>query len=127
MFPNRYPEELAQELSLARRLGIVPLRPGDPGFADLVTDGTVKWVLTLADELLFIPKSVGSAELAHPIMTGGAPVQAAGEAEIIALDGEYGLLDITRHSGHYHPDSQSLRIARQAFAVAGIRPLPRRK
>jgi hypothetical protein len=127
VFHNRHPEDLPGELALARRFRIVPLRPSDPESSALVTEGTVKWVLTVEGELLFIPEKVDGAELAHPVMTNGGPVLAAGEAEIVELgDGEYGLLKFTGNSGHYRPDSQSVRRARQVFEAAGIRTLRRR-
>jgi hypothetical protein len=127
VFHNRHPEDLPEELALARRLRIVPLRPSDPGFSALVTEGTVKWVLTIEGDLLFIPEKVDGAELAHPIMTNGGPVLAAGKAEIVDLGGgEYGLIKFTGNSGHYQPDPQSVRLARQVFDAAGIRTLRRR-
>jgi hypothetical protein len=127
VFHNRFPQDLPDELALARWHGIVPLRPSDPGFAELVTADTVKWVLTIDGELLFIPEKVGGDELAHPVMTNGGPVLAAGEADIVDLGGgEYGLLRFTGKSGHYQPDPQSVRVARRVFEAVGIRTLRRR-
>lgn len=104
----------------AKRFGVTALRVGEPGFDQVVASGTVKWAVTLANELVLIPKFVRSVEIAHTALTGGAPVLAAGEAEIVGAAGNYALLEINRHSGHYQPDAASLRIGRQAFAAAGI-------
>jgi hypothetical protein len=52
---------------------------------------------------------------------GGAPVVAAGEAEIAggAESGYYGL-EINFHSGHFLPSAASLEIGKNAFAMFGI-------
>lgn len=120
LFANQLPSRLGVELTLARQLGVTPLRVGEPGFDAAIGGGTVKWALTATGELLFVPKFVRGVELAHTVITQGDPVRAAGEAEIVRLDDRYGLIGINAHSGHYQPDQASLRIGERAFDNAGI-------
>lgn len=119
-FPNRMPEELAGELADAERLGVKPVRVGDTGFDDVINSGTVKWAVTEEGELVFIPKHVQGTELKHPVLTNGAPVLAAGEAEIAGSGGNYFGMSINRQSGHYWPSQESLEIGKDAFERAGI-------
>ncbi|MFN8541688.1 MAG: hypothetical protein U0232_29945 [Thermomicrobiales bacterium] len=76
--------------------------------------------MTLANELLFIPKIVRSDEIAHTVLARGGPVLAVGEAELVGSEGRYLLIEITNHSGHYLPDADSLKIGLAAFIHAGI-------
>ncbi|MFF3918954.1 hypothetical protein ACFYZB_36995 [Streptomyces sp. NPDC001852] len=68
-----------------------------------------------------MPKFVNGQEISHSVLTRGAPVRAAGEADIAgsAGDGYFGL-DINNHSGHFLPSSESLEIGKEAFAAAGV-------
>ncbi|GAA3907450.1 hypothetical protein GCM10022244_16930 [Streptomyces gulbargensis] len=120
LFHNRMAEELDRELADAERLGVKPIRVGDEGFDDVINSGTVKWAVTEKGELLFIPKHVQGVELKHPVLTNGAPVRAAGEAEIAGGGGSYFGVDINRQSGHYWPSQESLDIGKEAFERAGI-------
>ncbi|MFJ2058719.1 putative T7SS-secreted protein [Streptomyces sp. NPDC087908] len=120
LFHNRMPEELERELADAERLGVKPMRVGDPGFDDVINSGTVKWAVTEEGELVFIPKHVQGVELKHPVLTNGAPVRAAGEAEIAGGSGNYFGMEINNQSGHYWPSQESLEIGKEAFDRAGI-------
>ncbi|MER6612810.1 putative T7SS-secreted protein [Streptomyces xantholiticus] len=120
LFHNRMPGELAGELADAERLGVKPMRVGDEGFDDVINSGTVKWAVTEEGELVFIPKHVQGTELKHPVLTNGAPVRAAGEAEIAGSGGNYFGMDINNQSGHYWPSQESLDIGKEAFDRAGI-------
>ncbi len=120
LFQNTEPEKLAGELATARRLHVTPIGVGDPGFADVVNAGTIKWAVTADGRLLIIPKTVHGEELYHIVITGGAPVLAAGEADIAAHAGVFIGIEINNHSGHYLPSTASLSIGRAAFAAAGI-------
>ena len=120
MFHNTLADRLQEELEQAAWLGVSPLRVGDPGFAGVAMEGTVKWAVTVAGELLIIPKSVRGEELPHTVLTNGEPVLAAGEAEIARTDGQYALIDINHHSGHYRPDRHSLTLGERAFAAQGV-------
>ncbi|WP_245641254.1 hypothetical protein [Streptomyces megasporus] len=114
------PEDLAQELADAERLGVKPLRVGDDGFDAAVNSGTVKWAVDEQGNLFVIPKYVDGVELKHPVLTGGRPVLAAGEAEIAGSRGSYFGMDINYNSGHYKPSMESLETGRKAFERAGI-------
>ncbi|WP_306325067.1 putative T7SS-secreted protein [Streptomyces venezuelae] len=120
LFHNRMPEQLEHELADAERLGVKPMHVGDPGFDDVINSGTVKWAVTEEGELVFIPKHVQGVELKHPVLTNGAPVRAAGEAEIAGGGGDYFGMEINNQSGHYWPSQESLDIGREAFDRAGI-------
>jgi hypothetical protein len=64
---------------------------------------------------------VAGAEIFHPVLSGGAPVLAAGEAEV-AGSAEIGFFgtEINFQSGHFLPSAESLQIGRAAFAREGI-------
>jgi len=112
---------LAGELAEAARLGAKPLKVGEAGFDAAVNSGTVKWAINESGQLVIIPKFVNGTEISHTVLTGGGRVIAAGEAEIAGSGGQYILLQINNHSGHYLPSSESLGLGRQAFAALGIR------
>lgn len=123
MFYNTLPERWPDERDLARRLRVRPLRVGEAAFDAAIRAGRVKWAVTLAQELVFVPKFVRSDEIAHTVLTRGGPLIAAGEAELVGSEGRYLLIEITNHSGHYLPDAESLSIGLEAFARAGIEQL----
>jgi hypothetical protein len=120
LFHNALADHLQEELALAADLGVAPLRVGDPGFDQVVIGGTIKWAVTVEGELLIVPKHIKGQELAHTVLTNGGPVLAAGEAEIAGTDGQYVVIEINDHSGHYRPDRASLRLGVQAFEERGI-------
>ncbi|QKW08518.1 RHS domain-containing protein [Streptomyces sp. NA04227] len=119
-YENQMPEELDRELADAERLGVKPLRVGDNGFDEVINSGTIKWAVSTNGELLVIPKFADGVELKHPVLTNGAPVQAAGEADIAGGNGSYWGMEINNNSGHYRPSQESLRIGREAFERAGV-------
>ncbi|MFE2555562.1 putative T7SS-secreted protein [Streptomyces sp. NPDC059352] len=119
-FENQLPGDLAGELADAERLGVRPLKVGDNGFDEAINSGTIKWAVTMDGELVVIPKNVGTVELKHPVLTNGAPVRAAGEAEIAGGQGSYFGMEINNNSGHYKPSQESLEIGREAFERSGI-------
>ncbi|MGK5500757.1 hypothetical protein [Streptomyces sp. URMC 125] len=114
------PENLAQELADAERVGVKPLKVGDEGFDAAVNSGTVKWAVDEQGNLFVIPKYAEGIELKHPVLTGGRPVLTAGEAEIAGSRGSYFGMEINNQSGHYKPSMESLEIGRKAFERAGI-------
>jgi hypothetical protein len=125
---NHLPERLADELRQARELGVGPIAVGTPEFAHLIGAGpvTVKWAVLLDGRLVVIPKWVGSVELKHPVLSGGADVLDAGEATISGGGpGVFGI-DLNLNSGHYEtPHSGSrgrgyLQIAKDAFEAFGV-------
>lgn len=120
-FSNQYPEKLPTELSQAKQLGVKPIKVGDPGFQGMIQNGTVKWAVTQDQQLAFIPKFVGGTEIPHTVITAGADVLAAGEADIINTGNGYLANAFNNWSGHYLPDEASTVIGRQAFINAGIR------
>jgi hypothetical protein len=54
------------------------------------------------------------------LLSGGDPVLAAGEAQIVGWEGRYYGRDITYHSGHFQPGEESLDIGINAFRDVGI-------
>ncbi|MFJ9823669.1 polymorphic toxin-type HINT domain-containing protein [Streptomyces sp. NPDC101160] len=121
LFPNTMPGTLDRELALADRLGVTPAGPGSAGFDSAISSGAVKWAVREDGSLVIMPKFVNGQEISHSVLTRGAPVRAAGEADIAGSvgDGYFGL-DINNHSGHFLPSSESLEIGKEAFASAGI-------
>ena len=89
-------------------------------FDDVINEGTVKWAVSVHGEVKLVPKILNGDEISHTVIFQGDPVIAAGEADIVGLQGEYLLLTISYHSGHYLPSAESLGIGIQAFAKAGI-------
>ncbi len=120
LFHNQLPDRLAGELEEAQRLGIKPLKFGEPGFDEVVNAGRVKWAVTETGELVVIPHTTRATEIAHAVLTGGGPVLAAGEAEIAVAEGCYFGIEITNRSGHFMPSTSSLEIGRAAFRAHGI-------
>jgi len=119
-FTNRLPERLTVELQRAASVGAAPIRPGTRAFADAVNQGTIKFVVTEAGELVITPKHVAGVEISHAVLSKGRPVLAAGEADAAIFGGRSAGMSINYHSGHFQPSSDSLRIARAAFQRAGI-------
>jgi hypothetical protein len=122
VFYNHQPEDLEPELAYAADLGVMPLRVGDPEFARAVAVADrMKWAVLEDEQVVFMDKHHAGVEIAHTVLTAGAPVLAAGEAEIVAFKGQYLWLDIDNHSGHYQPDSTSIAVGIAAFTAVGIR------
>jgi len=121
LFHNTLPERWPHEREIARRLRVRPLRVGEAAFDAAIQADRVKWAVTPAIELVFIPGIVRGIEIAHTVLTQGGPVLAAGEANLVGSDGHYWLIEITNHSGHHLPDERSLQIGLEAFVRAGIR------
>ncbi|MBO8188174.1 putative T7SS-secreted protein [Streptomyces spirodelae] len=119
-YENQLPDELPNELADAERLGVKPIKVGEEGFDEAVNSGTIKWAVTEDGDLVVMPKTVGGVELKHPVLTGGRPVQTAGEAEIAGSEGNYFGLELNNNSGHFKPSLESLQIGRDAFERAGI-------
>ncbi|MFJ7490052.1 hypothetical protein ACIQZB_02160 [Streptomyces sp. NPDC097727] len=88
----------------------------------------MKWAVLEDGQLMIMPKRVGGNELSHPVLSGGAKVQAAGEAQISGAGGQYFGLEINSHSGHYFVADDPFWaagggaeiIGREAFASVGV-------
>ena len=119
-FVNRMPKTLASELAAAERAGVSAIEPGSAAFDSVISDGPVKWAVLHNGRLVVIPKFAGGDELSHAVLSGGAPVRAAGEADIAGTSPNYFGLEITNHSGHFQPSAASLQVGRDAFSRAGI-------
>jgi hypothetical protein len=123
LFENQVPGDLQQELERADEAGIRSSPPEGPAFDKAINDGEgLKWAVNADGDLLVGPKFSQEhlGEIPHTALTRGAPVRAAGEAQIAGRDGDYVGLEITPHSGHYMPSEESLDIGREAFARYGI-------
>jgi hypothetical protein len=81
----------------------------------------VKWAVLADGRLVVMPLEVDGVEIYHSALSGGEPVQAAGEALIAGsvTTGYFGLV-IDNHSGHYRPTDDSVRIGRAAFERSGV-------
>lgn len=108
------------ELEQAEQLGVRPVSPGQAGFDETIGSGTVKWAIGEDGTIRVMPKHVNGQEIYHSVLFGGAPVRAAGEADIAGGAGTYFGLRISNHSGHYLPCNCSLDYAVGAFGEAGI-------
>lgn len=120
VFNNQLSQSLAQELKMARDLGIVPISINDRQFDTLISEGRVKWAVNLNRKLLFIPEFVNGQEIYHTVLSQGEPILAAGLADIVGNNGEYLLLWLSNYSGHYQPTATSLEFAKTVFQEMGI-------
>jgi len=121
LIPNKMPKMLDQELSRARQLGVKPASPGSEGFDAALRSGTVKWAVLEDGTLVVVPKFVNGVEIAHSVLSGGAPVRAVGEAEVAgSADTGYFGLEINNHSGHFLPPDESVQTGMNSFAEVGI-------
>lgn len=121
-FPNQMPRNLAEELRTAERLGVKPIAPdGTQAFDNLIDTGEkLKWAVLADGTLVVVPKYVQGVEISHSVLSRGAAVRAAGEAEIAGAGGRYYGLSINNHSGHFRPSAESLEIGRDLFRRYGI-------
>ncbi len=120
-FPNQLSNQLDQEIRIAESLGAKPISPTDKeAFENAVNQGTIKFVVTQNGELLITPKHIQGIEISHAILSRGANVLTAGEADIAISGGARYGLDISEHSGHFKPSKESLSIAKQLFKKYGI-------
>jgi len=121
VFVNQLPDALSSELRLAERLGVSPVAPGTAGFEAAVSSGTVKWAVLGDGRLVIMPKFASGQEISHSVLSGGAPVRAAGEADIAgsSASGYFGL-EINNHSGHFRPSLESVEVGKEAFSKAGV-------
>jgi hypothetical protein len=125
LFANQLPHELAHDLATARRAKVVPKlllshADLDAVFEEIVSAGTIKWVVNAQNQLVIIPKTAAGLEIKHPVMTRGAAVLAAGRAEICGTAAQFLGLEINSWSDHFRPSSSSLALGRAAFASLGI-------
>jgi hypothetical protein len=120
LFVNTMSDLLEQELATAAQLGVVPVEPRTAAFDAAIQSGPIKWVVLANGELRVVPKWVMGEEISHAVLSGGAPVQAAGEADIAGSAGHYVGTEIAPHSGHFLPSEASLETARDVFRQLGI-------
>jgi Pretoxin HINT domain len=116
-FTNKLPGRLADEMATAEAAGVRPIEPGTAAFDKVINSGeSVKFAVSENGALRVVPHSVdGVGEISHAIINGGAPVIAAGEAQIAGASGGYFGLTINNWSGHYMPSTESLATAIKAF------------
>ncbi|MBF6327470.1 hypothetical protein [Nocardia transvalensis] len=121
--PNLMSEKLPDELNLASQLGVSPARPRSADFDNAIGEGTVKWAVLLDGSVVVMPAVVMGVEIHHPVLSGGDPVCAAGEAQIegTAFTGYLGN-KINSNSGHFRPQPRevNIRIGLAAFEAAGV-------
>jgi hypothetical protein len=113
-FQNQYPNELADELDQAKRLGVEPTSPRNSEVFDkMIDEGPIKWVVTKDGKFKVMEKEKFGEELSHPVLSNGKEVLAAGEATIAgnATDG-YFVLEFNNHSCHFNPSNNSLELGK---------------
>jgi hypothetical protein len=125
-FPNQLSSRLQAELADAKKLGVRPLNVQTQiktvAFDSVISAGTIKWAIDETGTLLVIPKNVNGSEIYHSVLTNGAPVVAAGEAEIAGdKTSSYFLLTISNYSGHYKPTGDTVDLGVAAFKKAGVK------
>jgi hypothetical protein len=121
LFPNTMPQTLGGELAAAKELGVKPAVAGSAGFDAAISSGAIKWAVLEDGTLVVEPKFVNGVEISHAVLSRGAPVRAAGEADVAgSADVGYIGLDINYNSGHFLPSSGSLQVGVRAFAAAGV-------
>jgi RHS repeat-associated protein len=127
LFRNTMPQTLSQELQVAEALKVKPVAVGSPEFDAIINEGQIKWAVLQDGSLVAIPHTVNGTEISHAVLSGGAPVQGAGEANIAgsAESGYYGL-DFHGRSGHFHTNEtpekyqRSYQIGKEKFCAQGI-------
>lgn len=126
-YPNLLPRDLQNELNLAKRLKVKPKfirskKDLDQEFEQMLNTETGKiiWAVLLNGDLVVLPKQINGLEIRHTILTNGANVLSAGEANIAGVSGVFIGTEINNLSGHYQPDIASLIHGRNAFAKFGI-------
>ena len=98
---NQQPETLEEEIATAEELGVKPIRPEGKPFERIANAGDIKWAVTAENGLQVVPKIVEGVEISHAVISGGAPVLAAGEASVAVGGGSSIGLAITGWSGHF--------------------------
>jgi hypothetical protein len=104
--------------------GVTPAAPGTGAFDRALATaqgGKIKWVVTKSLGLRIMPaETADTIDLYHSVLSGGDPVIAAGEAEIVRWEGRWYAREITYHSGHFQPDEATLDIGIEAFRNARV-------
>ncbi|MCA9624242.1 MAG: RHS repeat-associated core domain-containing protein, partial [Myxococcales bacterium] len=120
--PNQLKGWYEDERRVADDLGIRPLKPGDPGFDEMVMAGPVKWAVGTNGEIGFIPKlETGEYDVKHSIIVGGGDALSAGTADIVPVGGgKYVATRVDRESGHYAPTKEHLPIGVEKMKEVGI-------
>ena len=74
--------------------------------------------------LLVSKRLVFGEHISHAVIADGAPVQAAGEFEVVEEQSATVVSILNNLSGHYRPAESSLAVAQEAFEAAGLRIRP---
>ncbi|MFE9439110.1 polymorphic toxin-type HINT domain-containing protein [Streptomyces sp. NPDC006602] len=130
IWPNNMAATLERELALAERMGVRPAKPGSADWDRYIDmDGEpIKWAVLQDGQLVIMPKMVQGQELSHPVLSGGAAVRAAGEAEIAGGAGQYFGLRLDAHSGHFFKEGDAFwaagggaeQLGKEMFEAAGV-------
>ncbi len=82
-------------------------------------------IYVVAGGTLFVaPRFAGGEEITHAALAHGGPVQAAGELEVVRCGEDTTVIHLDNRSGHYLPDSGSLRLAGETLEALGLRVNP---
>jgi len=131
-YPNKSPGTLQGDLEEAGRLGVHPLKIGDPELHGMLQGASkenpfrIKWAVNTNGDLGIIPHSVpdplsgnGFTEIYHTVIFGGENVLVAGEGGLfINDDGIYEAAWLDNNSGHYVP--RDLAAWDRAYNTIGI-------
>ena len=115
---------LAQERNAARRGGVEAADVPSVEFDRLVAEAERMIYVVVGDRLLASKRRAMGEHITHAVLADGEPVQAAGEFEVIELEGARVVAALNNVSGHYQPGPESLDVARRAFEARGLRVLP---
>jgi hypothetical protein len=123
-YRNRSPELLPQELDDARSAGVIPATFPGQHFNELVDQNRrLVYVLTLRFQLIIAPQLTGTFEIDHPALCQGEDVLAAGELDLVRIEREYVVMDLSNKSGHYRPDGSCLDLVREFMLDLGFQVL----
>ena len=117
---NQMAEKYLDELEVAIRVGAKPIEAGSKGFDEMINGGErLKYVVLTDGRVIVHPMEKFGEEIAHPVLSNGAGVKAAGHVDIAGEGGTYFGLFINAESGHFGPGD--LNAAKEAFARYGVR------
>jgi hypothetical protein len=126
LYPNKYPDQFAEEMRDAERAGLEVVRAPSVAFEALASAGD-PLIYVVRDDLSIVvsPRTSRLVRMTHSVLAEGSPVLAAGEVNLVVGDGYRAVLVLNNYSGHYQPDDTCLDIAAKAFEQLGFEVSPK--